>query len=144
MPQAQMKVADMYAFGHGTKISFVDAMMYYEMVVRCDDEKVRTEAAEKIIILNDIMKKEKAIREKETLALDGDPTAMLDIANLCLNIDNFVCAYVWLSLSQKHPTFAQSANQLQDMIDRLSGEMTMSQIMEAEEELQKINQAAKK
>lgn len=144
MPQAQMKTGDMYAFGHGTKVSFVDAMVYYEMVLRCDDEKLRTEAAEKIIILNDIMQKEKAIKEKEMLALNGDPTAMLDIANLCLSIDNFVCAYVWLSLSQKHPTFEQSANQLQDMIDRLSGEMTMSQIMEAEEELQKINQAAKK
>ena len=47
-------------------------------------------------------------------------------------------------LVKKHPIFEKNAEEIQVMIDRLSGEMTMSQIMEAEEELQKINQAAKK
>lgn len=144
MPKAQMKVAGMYAFGQGTEISFPHAIAYYGEVLKCDDENLKREAAERIIILGDIIKKEQAIKEREDAALKGEAGAMLDVANLCLSIDNFVCAYVWLSLSKKHPAFEKSAEELQDMIDRLSGEMTMSQIMEAEGELQKINQAAKK
>ena len=144
IPQAQMKVGNMYAFGHGTDISFADAITYYEKVLSCEDENLKKEAAERIIILNDILEKEKIIKEKEDLAINGDPSAMLDIVHLCLSIDNFVCAYIWLSLAQKHPAFEQSFAELQEMVDRLSGEMTMSQIMTAEEELQKINQALKK
>ncbi|MBO5997629.1 MAG: sel1 repeat family protein [Alphaproteobacteria bacterium] len=143
-PYAQMKVASMYTFGHGTDISFDDAMAYYEKVLRCDNANLRKEAAERIILLDDIIKKEEIIKEKQQLALSGDPTAMLEIVNICLSIDNYVCAYIWLTLSKKHPAFAQSEDDLQNMIDRLSGEMTMSQIMKAEDELGKISQAAKK
>ncbi|MBP5534493.1 MAG: sel1 repeat family protein [Alphaproteobacteria bacterium] len=144
IPQAQMKVGNMYAFGHGTDVSFADAITYYEKVLASDDEKLKTEAAERIIILNDIIEKEKIIKEKEMLALSGDPVSMLDVVYLCLSIDNPICAYVWLSLSLKHPAFEQSTNELQNMLDRLSGEMTIPQIMTAEEELQKITQALKK
>ena len=144
IPKAQMKVGNMYAFGHGTDISFTDAITYYEKVLKCEDENLRAEAAERIVILNDILEKEKIIKEKQDLALNGDPSAMLDVIHLCLGIDNFVCAYIWLSLCQKHPAFEQSSVELQQMVDKLSGEMTMSQIMTAEDELQKINQALKK
>lgn len=137
-PLAQMAVANMYAFGHGTEISIVDAMLYYDMVLKSNEETLKPLAAERIIFLNDILEKQEQTEKMEELALQGDPNAMLGLSQFCLGVENFVCAYIWLNLCQKHPAFTDSVDELQKIIDKLIGEMTMPQITEAEEELQKI------
>lgn len=137
-PLAQMAVANMYAFGRGTKVSIIDAMLYYDKVLKSNEENLKQLASEKIILLNNILETEEQIEKIEEAALQGNPNAMLGISQFCLGIEELVCAYIWLNLSQKHPAFADSVDELQKIIDELTGEMTMAQLTEAEEKLQKI------
>ncbi len=137
-PQAQMAVANMYVDGRGTEHSIPQAMRYYEKVLNSDDEKLKETAALKIIILNQILENQKNLETLEIMALSGDPQSMKILSQFCLSKQDFICSYTWLALCQEHPAYKDSVEQLQDALETMMGEMTMSQISQAEDEIEKL------
>ena len=63
---------------------------------------------------------------------------MIELSEFCLSQRNFVCSYVWLSLSRQMREFENSYQDLDKVILDLTGIMTIQELTQAEEEISKL------